>query len=337
MIQTLSNFVAELFLHMAHMLHMISAQCVARDLHMIASGPFEHMCWRQISAQRGDCKHLKLRLSTWSLLSLLICCLLLLLLLFLLFLLLLFLLLFLLLLLHSHLALWDSPFLVRSLTLGSWVLFIYPLLFCLQLFFVSTVFLPYWPIHLHFFHNPLHPVPLPKVRMWLPVWWLSSPHIHKNLTNSIPSHPPPSLPPRIQAGNEALKPSDKDDIVNVFKGSSFASSVSSGWIIIMLGLFLFCRSPIQEAEASKEAEEASHIFGWTYANRPEICPKIQIWVSYGFCQFCLCVFLLPELLKWMYKCMLCVDMDIRLDVDVGAVCAYYVYVFVFVFFFLPLV
>ena len=34
---------------------VISAWCVARDLHTIAPGPLEHMCWRQSAAQWGDC------------------------------------------------------------------------------------------------------------------------------------------------------------------------------------------------------------------------------------------------------------------------------------------
>ena len=38
------------------MLHMIRARCVAHDLHMLAPGPFEHTCCRQLTAQRGDCK-----------------------------------------------------------------------------------------------------------------------------------------------------------------------------------------------------------------------------------------------------------------------------------------
>ena len=43
-------------------------------------------------------------------------------------------------------------------------------LVCLPLFIVSTVFLPYQPIHLHFVvvvavDNPLQPVPLLEVRM----------------------------------------------------------------------------------------------------------------------------------------------------------------------------
>ena len=35
------------------MLHITSASFVARDLHTIAPGPLEHMCWRQW----GDCKN----------------------------------------------------------------------------------------------------------------------------------------------------------------------------------------------------------------------------------------------------------------------------------------
>ena len=38
------------------MLHMISAQCAACGLHLIAPGPLERMCWRQFAALRGDCK-----------------------------------------------------------------------------------------------------------------------------------------------------------------------------------------------------------------------------------------------------------------------------------------
>ena len=36
------------------MLHVISARCVARDLHMIAPRPLERMNWRRIAAQWGD-------------------------------------------------------------------------------------------------------------------------------------------------------------------------------------------------------------------------------------------------------------------------------------------
>ena len=38
------------------MLHVVSAQCVALDLHMIAPGPLECMCWRQFLVQWGVCK-----------------------------------------------------------------------------------------------------------------------------------------------------------------------------------------------------------------------------------------------------------------------------------------
>ena len=38
------------------MLHVISARCVACDLHMIAPGPLECTCWRCFAAQWGDCK-----------------------------------------------------------------------------------------------------------------------------------------------------------------------------------------------------------------------------------------------------------------------------------------
>ena len=35
---------------------MISARCVARDLHTISPGPLERTCWRQFAALWGDCK-----------------------------------------------------------------------------------------------------------------------------------------------------------------------------------------------------------------------------------------------------------------------------------------
>ena len=38
------------------MLHVIGTGCVARDFHMIMPWPFAHTCWRQVAAQRGDCK-----------------------------------------------------------------------------------------------------------------------------------------------------------------------------------------------------------------------------------------------------------------------------------------
>ena len=38
------------------MLHMISARCVARNLHTTAPGP-ECKCWRQFTAQWGDCQN----------------------------------------------------------------------------------------------------------------------------------------------------------------------------------------------------------------------------------------------------------------------------------------
>ena len=38
------------------MLHMISARCVAHDLHTIAPWPLERTCWRQFTVQWGDCK-----------------------------------------------------------------------------------------------------------------------------------------------------------------------------------------------------------------------------------------------------------------------------------------
>ena len=34
---------------------MISARCVAHDLHKIAPGPLERTCWRRFAAQWGDC------------------------------------------------------------------------------------------------------------------------------------------------------------------------------------------------------------------------------------------------------------------------------------------
>ena len=37
------------------MLHVISARCVARDLHTIAHGPLERTCWRQFAAPQEDC------------------------------------------------------------------------------------------------------------------------------------------------------------------------------------------------------------------------------------------------------------------------------------------
>ena len=63
--------------HEAHdMLYVVSALCAARDLHMIAPGPLERACWRQLAAQWGYCKKkkkkkiLELRLS----MQLLYCC-----------------------------------------------------------------------------------------------------------------------------------------------------------------------------------------------------------------------------------------------------------------------
>ena len=59
-ISTLSNLIAELSLHtkwqVTWHLHVISAWCVARDLHTTAPGPFECTCWRQFTALWGDCK-----------------------------------------------------------------------------------------------------------------------------------------------------------------------------------------------------------------------------------------------------------------------------------------
>ena len=58
-ISTLSNLTAELSLrtkwHVTWHLHVISARCVARDLHTVAPGPLEHTCWRQFAALWGDC------------------------------------------------------------------------------------------------------------------------------------------------------------------------------------------------------------------------------------------------------------------------------------------
>ena len=59
-ISTLSNLIAKLSLrtkwHVTWHLHVISARCVARDLHTIAPGPLERTCWRQFAALWGDCK-----------------------------------------------------------------------------------------------------------------------------------------------------------------------------------------------------------------------------------------------------------------------------------------
>ena len=53
-ISTLSNLTAELSLrtkwHVISHLHVISARCVARDLHTVAPGPLERACWRQFAA-----------------------------------------------------------------------------------------------------------------------------------------------------------------------------------------------------------------------------------------------------------------------------------------------
>ena len=38
------------------MLHVMSARCVARDLHTIAPGPLESRCWREFATQWGDCQ-----------------------------------------------------------------------------------------------------------------------------------------------------------------------------------------------------------------------------------------------------------------------------------------
>ena len=38
------------------MLHMISARCVARNLHTIGPMPLERTCWRWFTAQCGGCK-----------------------------------------------------------------------------------------------------------------------------------------------------------------------------------------------------------------------------------------------------------------------------------------
>ena len=59
-ISTLSNLIAELSLrtkwHVTWHLHVISARCVARDLHTVAPGPLERTCWRQFAALWRDCK-----------------------------------------------------------------------------------------------------------------------------------------------------------------------------------------------------------------------------------------------------------------------------------------
>ena len=44
------------------MLHMISAQCVACDLHTIAPRPLEHTCWRRFAGSEEIAKNLKLHL-----------------------------------------------------------------------------------------------------------------------------------------------------------------------------------------------------------------------------------------------------------------------------------
>ena len=54
------------------MLHMISAQCVPWDLHMIMPWPLQRMCSRRFVAQWGDCKSLELHLSIWLSLVLLL-------------------------------------------------------------------------------------------------------------------------------------------------------------------------------------------------------------------------------------------------------------------------
>ena len=42
------------------MLHVISTQCVAHDLHMITPWPLERTYWRQFATQWGGCKDLEL-------------------------------------------------------------------------------------------------------------------------------------------------------------------------------------------------------------------------------------------------------------------------------------
>ena len=42
--------------HVTWHLHVISARCVARDLHTVAPRPLEYTCWRQFAALWGDCK-----------------------------------------------------------------------------------------------------------------------------------------------------------------------------------------------------------------------------------------------------------------------------------------
>ena len=48
---TLSNLIAELSQVARCMSHVQSARCVTYDLHTIAPGPLERMCWRQFIAQ----------------------------------------------------------------------------------------------------------------------------------------------------------------------------------------------------------------------------------------------------------------------------------------------
>ena len=56
-ISTLSNLISFVPLGTLHnMLHMISARCVARDLHTIAPGPLERTCRRVFAAQWRHCK-----------------------------------------------------------------------------------------------------------------------------------------------------------------------------------------------------------------------------------------------------------------------------------------
>ena len=51
----INSWVVPLY-HVAHMLYVISAWCVACDLHTISPWPLEHTFWRQLAVQWGDWK-----------------------------------------------------------------------------------------------------------------------------------------------------------------------------------------------------------------------------------------------------------------------------------------
>ena len=50
--------------------HVISAWCVARDLHTTAPRPLQGTCWRQVAAQWGDCK--KSQIAPFSVINIII-------------------------------------------------------------------------------------------------------------------------------------------------------------------------------------------------------------------------------------------------------------------------